>query len=502
MDICHLKSAELEPKLQKYKGRVVLTGDIVKDDSGAYAVFTGKGSSASQMTAAKIMDVIARLRGCDGQAADAVSAYTGKTKDASKLQKNPECWCPPRQKSGQTFKILWFFLNGNLYGHPLAGLLWERHMEKFHWDWDGEHTERRMPVCMYLPGSWSYTKAHTRDPEHGSWRLHCWRGYNHMRHYNLMHKPVPMPQTMKTPDAGRSWQLVGRSWRICQHCKNQVNSKQEVIEQAQKEGTTVHFATLMDLCNFKKKSDWATRSKIHRRTCCTTWRRCGRWLRFVWSFHRAGILRVTHVRRQCSGCDFQTSRMRRTSKWCSVCQYSGKIGRCPSLKKSKIRMSRCLATSFTTQMAKIMEENWRSRGTSLNEFFLSSISGIVMGKTIRRSVIRTWMGKSSKLGMYVRSMETRVFLSDKCGWHQNAWKEAEFGSNVEEIEEKRRNWRTNLISWSRVFGMHSTWMQTDWNSHWTMYKNVRITCFWYYDMEGHAQKCVERYCEVANKEVE
>ena len=39
MDICHLKNAELEPKLQKYKGRVVVRGDIVKDDSGAYAVF-------------------------------------------------------------------------------------------------------------------------------------------------------------------------------------------------------------------------------------------------------------------------------------------------------------------------------------------------------------------------------------------------------------------------------------------------------------------------------
>ena len=57
MDICHLKNAELEPKLQKYKGRVVLWGDTVKDDSGAYAVFTEQGSSASQMTAAKIMDV-------------------------------------------------------------------------------------------------------------------------------------------------------------------------------------------------------------------------------------------------------------------------------------------------------------------------------------------------------------------------------------------------------------------------------------------------------------
>ena len=76
MDICHLKNAELEAKHQKYKGRVVLRGDIVKDDSGSYAVFTEQGSSASQMTAAIVMDIISRLPGCAGQAADAVSAYT------------------------------------------------------------------------------------------------------------------------------------------------------------------------------------------------------------------------------------------------------------------------------------------------------------------------------------------------------------------------------------------------------------------------------------------
>ena len=77
MDICHLKNAELEAKHQKYKGRVILRGDIVKDDSGSYAVFTEQGSSsASQMTAAKVMDIISRLPGCAGQAADAVSAYT------------------------------------------------------------------------------------------------------------------------------------------------------------------------------------------------------------------------------------------------------------------------------------------------------------------------------------------------------------------------------------------------------------------------------------------
>ena len=58
MDICHLKNAELEAKHQKYKGRVVLRGDVVKDNSGSYAVFTEQGSSASQMTAAKVMDII------------------------------------------------------------------------------------------------------------------------------------------------------------------------------------------------------------------------------------------------------------------------------------------------------------------------------------------------------------------------------------------------------------------------------------------------------------
>ena len=78
-------------KHQQYKGRVVLRGDSVKDDSGSYAVFTEQGSSASQMTAAKIMDIISRLPGCDGQAADAVSAFTQvKMEDAHKLLKIPK----------------------------------------------------------------------------------------------------------------------------------------------------------------------------------------------------------------------------------------------------------------------------------------------------------------------------------------------------------------------------------------------------------------------------
>ena len=92
LDICHLKNAELEEKHQKYKGRVALRGDIVKDDSGSYAVFTEQGSSASQMTAGKVMDVISRLPGCDGRS---ICLHPGKNGRCSQIDKKiPKSECP------------------------------------------------------------------------------------------------------------------------------------------------------------------------------------------------------------------------------------------------------------------------------------------------------------------------------------------------------------------------------------------------------------------------
>ena len=144
MDICHLKNAELEAKHQKYKGRVVFRGDIVKDDSGSYAVFTEQGSSASQMTAAKIMDIISRLPDCDGQAADAVSAKTQvKIEDAPKLLKIPISQCRdiwirlPRHKWPKSWSSMEdpvVPLERNLYGHPfgravVGKAIWENLIE-------------------------------------------------------------------------------------------------------------------------------------------------------------------------------------------------------------------------------------------------------------------------------------------------------------------------------------------------------------------------------------
>ena len=184
MDICHLKNAELETKHQKYKGRVVLRGDIVKDNSGSYAVFTEQGSSASQMTAAKIMDIISRLPGCDGQAADAVSAYTQvKMEDAHKLLKVPKSECPdiwirlPRHKWPKSWSSMEdpvVPLERNLYGHPLAGLLWERQFEKVllkhgwekipNWECLFVHREKGLFLSVYVDDIKLAGKKHNIDP--------------------------------------------------------------------------------------------------------------------------------------------------------------------------------------------------------------------------------------------------------------------------------------------------------------------------------------------------
>ena len=115
----------------------------MKDDSGSHAVFTEQGSSASQMTAAKVMDIISRLPRCSGQAADAVSAETQvKMEVVAQLLKNPKSECPdiwirlPRHKWPKSWSSMEdpvVPLERNLCGHPLAGLLWERQFEKILW---------------------------------------------------------------------------------------------------------------------------------------------------------------------------------------------------------------------------------------------------------------------------------------------------------------------------------------------------------------------------------
>ena len=67
------KHAELANHLQRsVKGRIVLWVDTVKDDSGYIALITEQGASASQVAAARFLDVISRLPSLAGEATEGV----------------------------------------------------------------------------------------------------------------------------------------------------------------------------------------------------------------------------------------------------------------------------------------------------------------------------------------------------------------------------------------------------------------------------------------------
>ena len=158
------------------------------------------------MTAAKIMDIISRLPGCNGQAADAVSAYTlVKMEDAHKLFKIPKTECPdiwirlPRHKwpkSWSSKEDPVVPLERNLYGHPLAGLLWERQFEQIllkhgwekipNWECLFVHREKRIILICVVDdkklernrtlircGNYS-TKKSIWENQHLSWIMCTW----------------------------------------------------------------------------------------------------------------------------------------------------------------------------------------------------------------------------------------------------------------------------------------------------------------------------------------
>ena len=184
----------------KYKGRVALRGDLVKDDSGSYAVFTEQGPSASQMTAAKVMDIISRLPGCAGQAADAVSACTQvKMEDAPKLFKsslnrNVQTFGfvyhdTNGQNHGPVWKIQWFLLN-----EICTVILWKDcygkgNLRKSYWNTFG----RKFPIgnaysytvkkdssylCMWMTSNWLERNKTLTDVE--STQQRSWFGRTNM----------------------------------------------------------------------------------------------------------------------------------------------------------------------------------------------------------------------------------------------------------------------------------------------------------------------------------
>ena len=97
----------------------------MKDEDNNFAVFPEQGTSASSMSATSMMDALARFDGMDGEDSDALGAYhqtvLGGPPTWIKLPKHR--W-PKHWHGKYTDPVVRLRLN--LYGHPLAGLYWDK----------------------------------------------------------------------------------------------------------------------------------------------------------------------------------------------------------------------------------------------------------------------------------------------------------------------------------------------------------------------------------------
>ena len=82
------------------------------------------------------------------------------------------------------------------------------------------------------------------------------KGFNSLSHYNLVHKPISPPPSNENPGCeSRSWQRMGKARKFSSMASDEIQQqKRGVIEKAQKEERSVHFATLIDSCHFKNSN--------------------------------------------------------------------------------------------------------------------------------------------------------------------------------------------------------------------------------------------------------
>ena len=210
----------------------------------------------------KVMDIISRLPGCDGQAADAASACTQvKMEDVHKLFKIPKTECPdiwirlPRHKWPKSWSRIddpVVPLERNLYGHPLAGLFWERQFEKIllqhgwvkvsNWECLFVHREKGLFLSVYVDDIKLAGKKQNLDP--------MWK---------LLNKEVDLGE----PTSFLDHVYLGCTQRQCQMSKDIVDNYRTTFESRISAGWTEKLPFPQNL----RISSWSYDMEGHAKKC-------------------------------------------------------------------------------------------------------------------------------------------------------------------------------------------------------------------------------------------
>ena len=169
-------------------------------------------------------------------------------------------------------------------------------------------------------------------------------------------------------------------------------------------------------------------------------------------------------------------------------------------------------------MAKVMGQHGRSCRSSRKESVRSSSGRTIVGKAITESSIETRLGKGSKLGMFFRNRVKGLFLSVYVDVIKLAGKKqiidpmwnvlvkgVDLGESTIFLDHvylgcTQRECPTSkdiVDNYRNMFESKLSAVATE-KLPCSAKPDANISS-WSYDMEGHAKKCVERYCELANR---
>ena len=127
--LCGIKHYELAPEFHKYKGRIVYRGDYITDESHNIVFFEETATTPTALTALNLALWFGCLKEHTITCSDAVQAFLQAPLPEETWAILPyELWTPGmRMKFPATAKIAVRLLK-SLYGHPLAGRLWQEHL--------------------------------------------------------------------------------------------------------------------------------------------------------------------------------------------------------------------------------------------------------------------------------------------------------------------------------------------------------------------------------------
>ena len=262
----------------------------------------------------------------------------------------------------------------------------------------------------------------------------------------------------------------------------------------------------MDLCHLKSSELEPQFQKKKRQNCTLGWH-CEGWFRIVRSVHWAGIICVTNDGRKSHGHFFKATRMRRTSSRRSISLHPGQNRRCTDVIKK-----------FQSQIFGYLYRNtkWPKSWSSMEDpvvplernLYGHPLAGLSWERQLEKVLL-----------MLNRKTRKRTLLVCVCGWFRN-W----LGRNKTLTQCGKYLWK----KWIWASPHHSLtkfiWdalnesakrAKTLWENYRNMFESgisagakEKLPCSgkpdadissWSYDMEGHAKKCVERCCELANK---